>query len=341
MKKKSKKRIILLAVMTIFGILLIGGGLFYKYANLRYNGQPLRLYLEAGMSRQALTDTLTSRLGSDYGQRVDGLLSKMGNLDSVAAGSYAVEPGTPAWRLARNISQHRQTPVKLSFNNLRTLSQLSERVGSLMQISAADFTAATDSILHSRGVDKANYAGYFLPDTYEFYWTDKADVVVNKIIANYDRFWSDDRVKKAEALSLTPEQVSTLASIVEEETNKADERPKVARLYLNRLNRGMKLQADPTVKFAVGDFSLRRILAEHLRVNSPYNTYRVYGLPPGPIRLAEASTLDAVLNAPQHQFIYMCASVSRLGYHEFATSFETHQKNAAQYRKWLDDNGIK
>jgi len=157
----------------------------------------------------------------------------------------------------------------------------------------------------------------------------------------YEKFWTDERKAQATSQGITPDQAVTLASIVEEETSKADERGKVARLYLNRLQHGMRLQADPTVKFALGDFSIRRLSVAMTQVQSPYNTYRVNGLPPGPIRLPEKATVDAVLTAPQHDYIYMCAKEDFSGYHNFATDYTTHMANARRYQAALNARGIK
>ncbi len=165
--------------------------------------------------------------------------------------------------------------------------------------------------------------------------------MVRRLLDYRNRFWSKERRSKAASLGLTPSQVATIASIVEEETAKADEKPKVARLYLNRLKKGIKLQADPTVKFATGDFTLRRITGKHLAIESPYNTYKVNGLPPGPIRIPAAATIDAVLNAPKHDYIYMCAKEDFSGYHNFASDYATHMANARRYQAELNRRGIR
>ncbi|MDE7125694.1 MAG: endolytic transglycosylase MltG, partial [Muribaculaceae bacterium] len=173
------------------------------------------------------------------------------------------------------------------------------------------------------------------------YWTASPAAIVENLVDVRDRFWNDSRSAKARAIGLTPAQVATVASIVEEETAKADERPLVARLYLNRLEKGMPLQADPTVKFSLGEFGLRRITGAHLKVESPYNTYKYKGLPPGPIRIADRSAIDDVLDAPRHNYIYMCAKEDFSGYHNFATDYASHANNARRYRQALDRRGIK
>lgn len=342
MKKKKKKWSGILGKIFLAIVLIsaIAGIIGYLYATKKYNGEKTRIYVDAPNGPEALRDSLTTRLGNEYGERVYKLLGIMADRDSLSSGSYVVEPGEKAWKLAGRIKNRRQNPLNVRFNNIRTYGQLMARLDRQLLADSISLAGATDSILGSRGVKKANYAAHFLPDTYEFYWTEPASGVIDKITSHYDNFWNEERIKKAKTLGLTPEQVSTIASIVEEETNKADERPKVARLYLNRLKKNMKLQADPTVKFAVGDFSLRRILGKHLQVNSPYNTYKYVGLPPGPIRLPEAATLDAVLNAPTHDYIYMCAKEDFSGYHNFAADYETHKANARRYQAELNKRGI-
>ena len=324
-------------------LLAVAGVLFvaWRYAMAPFGGEEaVRVNIPSGADAQAVRAILKERLGNSYGGKVATLWERQGGVAAKAHGSYVVAPGEQAIRVSRAIMAGRQTPVRLTYNNLRTLGQLAARVAEVLECDSASFVAACDSILPEAGFRHTEqYPAAFLPDTYD--WTTDAADVVSKLLATRSSFWNDTRRAKASELGLTPVEVATLASIVEEETNKTDERPKVARLYLNRLARNMQLQADPTVKFAIGDFSLRRIGASHLSVDSPYNTYRVTGLPPGPIRVAEASTIDAVLDAPQHNYLYMCAKSDFSGYHDFAETYNRHRINAARYHMALERRGVK
>ncbi len=313
----------------------------YSYAMKKYDGERQWIYVPGAARNESVRDSLTAHLGDDFGMRVYRLWSVMGGDPALAHGVYAVDPGNSAISLSRSLLKGRQTPVRVTFNNLRTVGQLAQRLSRLMEWDEDAFLSACDSVLPSAGFDKYGYPAAFIPDTYEFYWDEKPVNVVSTLLEYRNRFWDDSRREKAKRLGLTPVDVATLASIVEEETSKADERPKVARLYLNRLAQNMKLQADPTIKFALGDFSLRRIAGRHLNVQSPYNTYKYAGLPPGPIRIADKTTMDAVLDAPEHPFLYMCAKADFSGYHEFSVDYATHRRNAARYRAELDRRGIK
>ena len=181
----------------------------------------------------------------------------------------------------------------------------------------------------------------FIPNTYEVYWNMSADAFMKRMQKEHAAFWNDERLKKAQRIGLTPEEVSTLASIVEEETANGPEKPMVAGLYINRLNKGMLLQADPTVKFGLQEFGLKRILFKHLEVDSPYNTYKYAGLPPGPIRIPSIQGLESVLNYTQHNYIYMCAKEDFSGTHNFAVTAAQHQANARRYQQALNRRKIK
>ena len=343
-RKKSRKRSgsaqLALIIAIIAVVLVLGGfGIFCLHS---YSGAAKWVYIPQGASGAAVGDSLTSALGSGEANRVKFLWNLMGGDAATAHGAYRIEPGTSALRIARRIATGAQTPVKITFNNVRTLDDLSKRVAANMEFCAEDFSKACADVLPGYGFEDARqYPAAFLPDTYEAYWTESARGVVEKLTGHRNSFWNEERRAKAKALGLNPVKVATLASIVEEETGKKDERPTVARLYLNRLAKGMKLQADPTVKFAVGDFGLRRILNKHLSVNSPYNTYMNAGLPPGPIRIPDAATLDAVLDAPRHSYIYMCAREDFSGYHNFASDYSTHTANARRYQAELNKRNIR
>jgi UPF0755 protein len=262
--------------------------------------------------------------------------------DNVHPGLYVLKPGFSNIQLVRRLRSGLQTPVHLTFNNVRTPEELAGRFSKLLMADSATFlqcfrdTAWRDSLK----LTEYNYMCIFIPDTYEVWWNVSPEKLRGKFVKAWKYFWNDQRLKEASRIGLTPPEVSTLASIVEEETKKVDEMPKVAGLYLNRMRIDMPLQADPTVKFAVGDFTIRRILLEHTRVRSPYNTYLNTGLPPGPIRIPSVQALEAALQPIRHSYLYMCAKDDFSGYHAFATTYKQHQDNAVKYRQALNTMGI-
>lgn len=295
----------------------------------------------SGADDAQVKSILQAELGPTLGKKVYTLWRLQGGTPAGSRGAYRVERGQSALSLSRRIAKGRQTPVNVTFNNIRTMPQLIGRLSAQLDADSTEIAAAADSVLRSRGFAPGEFPAAFLPDTYSIYLTSSGKTVIDKLLRERDRFWNSERMAKAASLGLTPVQLATVASIVEEETSKTDEMPKVARLYLNRLRRGMKLQADPTVKFAIGDFTIRRITAPMLATRSAYNTYRIDGLPPGPIRIAAASTIDAVLDAPAHDYIYMCAKEDFSGYHNFSTDYATHQQNARRYQAELNRRNIK
>lgn len=329
---------IILMLIAIAGVICF---IYYRKASQVYEYEAVMLYLPHGTTEEAFGDSLEAVTGKEFAGSVMALWQKLPGENVVKSGAYMIEPGQKALDVAKRLKHGQQTPVKVTFNNIRTLDNLAERVAAQMEFSEDEFLAVADSLASAEGISRKEVPALFLPDTFEAYWNESPHKFIARLKSHYDKFWNDERLGKAKAMNMTPIEVSTVASIVEEETNKADERPKVARLYLNRLKKGMKLQADPTVKFAVGDFTLRRITGEHLKVKSPYNTYLFAGLPPGPIRIPEAKTIDGVLNAPMHNYIYMCAKEDFSGYHNFATDYATHRENARRYQKALDARGIK
>ncbi len=338
--KRLFHRLLVAGLLIVAAVAVTGIVTYYKCCVSSYNGPEKWIFISADATENDIRTILSDSIGT-IGSRAADLYHLTGAKPARSHGAYRITDGTTALKLYRTISRGAQTPIKVTFNNVRTVNQLASRIASRMELDSASFMTACDSVLPPRGFNRATYPAAFLPDSYEFYWTTPAASVV-KTLADYrDRFWNDDRRAKASALGLNPVGVATIASIAEEETNDRAERGTVGRLYINRLKRGMPLQADPTVKFAVGDFGLRRITSAHLNTSSPYNTYRVTGLPPGPIRIADRATLEAVLDSKPHPYLYMCAKEDFSGRHNFATDLATHQANARRYHNALNRRNIK
>ena len=265
------------------------------------------------------------------------------NLSNPKAGRYVLKQGMSNNDLVNMFRSGRQTPFKLSFNNQDTLEKLAGRIAEQI---AADSTALLLSFKEEHFLSKNNFTTksilqIFIPNTYEFYWTVSPEKFKQKMFSSYQKFWNSSRIEKAKKLGLTTEEVTTLASIVQKETAQNTERPIVAGLYLNRLKRGMPLQADPTVIYCIKekkgqDYIVKRVLTADLEINSPYNTYIHGGLPPTLIAMPDISSIDGVLNAQEHNYLYMCANVDKLGYHAFAKSLVQHNKNAVKYHNWMN-----
>lgn len=240
-------------------------------------------------------------------------------------------------------------PFQLAFNNQERLEDFAGRIASQIEADSTSLMKSftDENFLKEQNMTRENVISLFIPNSYEFFWNTSADKFRDRMAKEYRKFWTPERVAKAQAQNLNPLQVATLASIVHKETVKIDERPRVAGVYLNRLNKGMKLEADPTVIFAVknkaNDFSIeiKRVLYKDLETDSPYNTYKYEGLPPGPIAMPDVSALEAVLNPEKHQYIYFCASVTNFGYHEFAVTPAQHEANRKKYVAWISKQGIK
>ena len=296
-----------------------------------------------GSTIDQIADSVKSHVDEKFGARVATMLKLMNAKVENREGAYRITKGTSPFTAARRIKNGVQSGVRFTFNNVRTFDEWAERWGDTFMDGADEMRAALkDSAVCAKyGKTPETIVCLLMPDTYEFYWDITPERTLDRLNDYYHDFWTNERKAKAEKLGLTPDEVSTVASIVEEETVKADERGKVARLYLNRYQQHMRLQADPTVKFALGDFSIKRITQPMTQVKSPYNTYRVDGLPPGPIRLPEKSTIDAVLDAPQHDYLYMCARPDFSGYHDFTRDYASHLDNAHRYQAALNNRGIK
>ncbi len=345
--EKKKKRIKIVVGVVVAAILLVAGVSVpvtrgYLYDSVIPEGK--MVYIYPTWSDAQLDSVLHDVIPEGKSvSRVKRLLSLYEFEPVNRVGAYRLRTGMTVREVALKLAKGSQTPVRVTFNNVRTLEQLAERVSQQLYFSGEELSALlyNDSVCAELGFTRATLPAMFLPDTYEFYWTVKPESFVRRLNKEYNRYWEGKRGQQAKALGLTPVEVATLASIVEEETNKRDEMGTVAGLYMNRLRKGMPLQADPTVKFAWGDFSLRRILNVHLAIESPYNTYRVTGLPPGPIRIASKQAIDAVLNHQPNGYYYMCAREDFSGYHNFAVTLAEHQRNALRYQRELNRLGIR
>ena len=263
--------------------------------------------------------------------------------DNIKTGRYAVKPGQTTLSLFRELKNGIQTPVMLTVPPVRTTGRLcAELARQLMVDSTAMARVLNDSdAIAKLGYNAQTLPALFIPDTYEVYWNISPESLLMRMHREHKRFWNADRQARADALHLSETQVATLASIVDEETANTAEKPMIAGMYLNRLKTNMPLQADPTIKFALKQFEMKRIWQKLLTTDSPYNTYKNTGLPPGPIKIASIKGIDAVLNAVSHDYLYMCAKEDFSGTHNFARTYQEHLKNAAKYTKALNERGIK
>ncbi len=257
--------------------------------------------------------------------------------DQIKPGRYVLRKNMTNLEALRVLRSGKQEPVRITFNNVRLIRDLSEKITRNLDMSPEEFEVAliNFAMTNKEGFNKDNILAMFIPNTYEVYFNISPDALVRRMHAEYEKFWNDERKAKAKKVGLTPLEVSILAAIVQAESVKPDEAPKIAGLYLNRLKKGIALQADPTLVYAVGDFSLKRVLNEHKQVDSPWNTYMYPGLPPGPINLPEINSIDAVLNFYPSDYYYMCAKEDFSGYHNFTNSYQDHMNNAIRYQRAL------
>lgn len=268
-----------------------------------------------------------------------GFLAKiMDYQENVKPGLYTIEPKMTNLELVRLLRSGKQTPIRVTFNNVRTKEDLAEKITANMEITKDQFLDLIQDSVYIRkfDFDEETIMAMFIPNTYEVWWNTSPEALFDRMHREYESFWTDERKQKASSLGLSQKEVSTLASIVQAESQKSDERPRIAGVYLNRLRLNMPLQADPTLVYALGDFELKRVLNVHKETDSPYNTYMYAGLPPGPINLPDINSLNAVLNAEDHKYLYFCAKEDFSGYHSFATTLAQHNANARRYQAALN-----
>lgn len=331
---------------------LLGGGLFaYKVynaifsPNTGFNNEEAFVYIPTDASFDDVKSSLEPLL-IDL-ETFDQIAQRKGYASNIKGGKYAIKKGMNNNEII-NTLRSRNLPIKLAFNNQERLADLAGRVASQIEADSLELLNAFEdsSFLKSNGFDDDSKLGMYLPNSYEFFWNTSAEKFRDRMLKEYKAFWSDSRMEKANALNLTPNEVTALASIVHKETAKVDERPRVAGLYLNRVRKRMHLQADPTVIFAIKkhtgnyDTVIKRVLYKDLEIDSPYNTYKRTGIPPGPITMPDISAIDGVLNSEKHDYLYMVANVQNFGYHKFAKSLAQHNQNKVQYIRWINQQNI-
>jgi UPF0755 protein len=300
------------------------------------------LYIPTGATYEQVLDTLYEKLGIENRQAFEWMAKKKNYPARIKPGRYIVDKDLSYSELINMLRSGRQSPVRVTFNNIRTLNQLAGKIGRQLEtdsVSLINFLY-DDSNYKADGFKKENIISLFIPDTYEMYWNTDAGSLYARMLKEYNLFWNQQRRAKAREKGLTPAEVAILASIIDDEVVKADEKPRIAGVYLNRIRRGMPLQACPTIKFALNDFTITRVLNKHLEVDSPYNTYKHLGFPPGPIGCPSIQGLEAVLNAEKHDYIFFAAKADFSGYHNFSRTLSEHNRYAAIYQRELDKRKI-
>lgn len=272
----------------------------------------------------------------------DWTATKMHYDINIKPGRYKLKSGMSNRELVSLLRSGRQTPLQVTFNNIRTIEQFAGRISSLIEADSTSLLKVfkDTAILARNGFNLYNVISILIPNTYEFYWNTTALSFYNRMLTEYKKFWNPSRIAKANEKGLTREQVSIIASIVEQETQKDQEKNIIAGVYINRFKKNWKLEADPTLVFALGDFTIRRVLNDYKTIASPYNTYLNTGLPPGPICIPGIASIDAVLNAASHDYMFFCARDDFSGFHAFARTYEEHLNNARKFQKALNHKGI-
>ncbi len=340
----------ILWIISIAGLVALG---IFSYSiynsifspNTKFNSNTATLYIPTGATYRTAIDSLRPLI-EDLSS-FDAVAQKKGYAANVKAGKYILKKGMNNNDLV-NLLRSGNTPVSVVFNNQERLEDLAGRIA--VQIEADSISLLNvmkdESFLSSNNLRSEEALSMYIPNKYEFFWNTSAEGFRDRMLTEYKRFWNQNRLDKAKEIGLTPNQVSVVASIVQKETAKVDERPKVAGVYMNRINNGWKLEADPTVIYALkknsGNFDtvIKRVLYKDLKLESPYNTYMNVTLPPGPIAMPDISSIDAVLNYGKHDYFYFVADVQNFGYHKFAKNLSQHNRNKQEYVRWINKQGV-
>lgn len=342
------KKVIYIIIFVLISIGGVGGIYLYKIfyeSNTLFNDEYVFIKIPTNSTENQLLDSI--------GKHVKDLskFSKAANykdyFSNIKPGRYKLENGFNNNQIINSLRSN-NVPIKITYNNIETFDQLIKRISERIEADSLSLSNVfyEKKFLDDLGLDSESVFSLFIPNTYEFFWNTSAIQFRERILKEFDRFWNDSRIEKSKKVNLNPIEVMTLASIVQKETPKVDERPTIAGVYLNRLEKNMKLQADPTVVYTIKkrdgfDTRIRRVLYKDLRIKSPYNTYVYRGLPPAPIVTPDISAIEAVLNPQKHSFIYFVADVSNPGYHLFSRTNAEHNRKKRQYTNWLKKNRIR
>lgn len=336
--------------VAILGLLICGFVAFQIYnaifsPNTQFNNEQAFVFIPSDASFSEVKKIVEPLL-KDVGT-FEAVAERKGYVTNIRAGKFPIKKGMNNNDIINSL-RSKNTPVRVSFNNQESLQSLAGRISEQIEADSLSLLNAVndDEFLKQSGFDKDTKLGMYLPNTYEFFWNTNATDFRERMYEEYQKYWTKERLQKAEKLNLTPNKVIALAAIVQKETVKADERPRVAGVYLNRIKKGILLQADPTVIYAIKketgnyDTIIKRVLYRDLEMDSPYNTYKYSGIPPGPITMPDISSIEAVLNPEKHDYLFFVADVSNFGYHMFAKTLAQHNRNKVQYTRWLDSQKV-
>lgn len=349
MKKKANSKFYAYGAVVCL-LVIVAVGYLYCFSPFSKSSTTQYVYIDNDDNIDSVYNKIRPFVNSIPMQAFCTLTRHSSYADHIRTGRYAIRPKDGAFKTWRHLKNGLQEPVNLTVPSVRTLDKLAGEMGKRLMIDSTAIRQALgdEATCEKYGYDTATIACMFVPNTYDIYWNVPLDKFLTRMKKESDKFWNADRTQKTQELKLTPNQVIVLASIVDEETANDAEKPMIAGMYYNRLMlrngeypSGMPLQADPTIKFAWKRFDLKRIYNNLLHIDSPYNTYRNAGLPPGPIRIPSVAGIDAVLNMVHHDYLYMCAKEDFSGTHNFAKTYQEHLQNAAKYSKALNERGIK
>jgi UPF0755 protein len=338
-----KKFIIALVIIGIIALAFTGVNYYYKYFGPSVTDKQEYLYIKTGSDFNDVYKTIREQDIVRDSLSFVWAADNMNYVDRVKPGRYRLHDGMSNRKLINMLASGTQEPVIVSFHNLRLKEQFAGFVSKKIEPDSASIIRLLDStaFVQQYGFTTDNVYTMFLPNSYQLYWNTTPEKFFKRMYANYEKFWTPERKQKAEAIHLDPIKVSILASIVDAEALHDDEMPTIAGLYLNRLNKGMKLESDPTIIFAENDYTIRRVLTKYLSINSPYNTYLHTGLPPGPIMMPSINAVNAVLDYHKSDYLYMCAKEDFSGNHNFATNMADHLVNAHKFQEALNERNIK